>query len=91
MIFLLNNERVLSEILELTKLKISESLGISESRVHVKVELEDGVVKPSFGIDDTDAVESQAQDAIREVWGQLRLELAARMKGLNSRRHGFGD
>lgn len=88
MIFLLNRERVLSEILELTKLQISKQLGVSESKVHIKVDLENGSIKPSFGIDeDVDPI--RVKSVIGDVWGVLREELANRLQDLNTRRYGY--
>lgn len=88
MIFLLNRERVLSEIMELATLQISKRLNIPESKVHSNVELDGDRIKPSFGIDG-DVVSDDANDAIGDVWGVLRVELTNRLLGLNAKQYGY--
>lgn len=100
MIFLFNNERVLTEILQLAKMLISKELAIPEDMVQAKVVIKDGKITPSFGIgtekadgprfDDKES-QKRVQSTIAKIWGGLQSELSARMKGLSVRRHGYGN
>jgi len=88
MIFLLNRERILKEVLELATLKISEVLGVEPEKINVRVHVEDGVLKPQFKVgDDYDKMSPPEVGAvITGVWDSVRPELINRLKGMNTTR-----
>lgn len=88
-VFLFNYERVVSEVIELAILKISDSLGIPARKVHAKVELEGDRIKPSFGIDsgEWEVDPERIKSVIESVWGELRIELSNRLRGVEDCRH----
>lgn len=95
MILLLNNERVLAELVELAKRHISALLGVNPEAVSVEIELAPGgVVRPQFQYqapDDAGALEKEyIQQCMAEVWlGWAKAELIDRLRGLKEVRHGF--
>jgi len=84
MIFLLNRERVIMEILELAKLKIALRLKIPESDIVAGVVLDkDKKLIPDFKINTAVVGNDKAYaEALADVWGNLRKELQARLDGL---------
>ena len=85
MYFLLNTERVLLEVMELARLRISNELGLPPEKVSVRFSLEGGKVVPFFDVD-SDISELEVQSAIKAIWGQLLKELSTRINGLGDRR-----
>ena len=89
-VFLLNGERVLSEIAELAKLHIAKLLDVDPRQVTARLELERGKVIPTFDVDmpQAGALERQyIQSAIVEVWlGWAKRELVDRLSGLGDAR-----
>ena len=83
--FLLNTERVLLEVVELARLRISRELGLPPEKVSVRLSLEGGKVAPCFDVD-SDISELEVQSAIKTIWGQLLKELSTRINGLGDRR-----
>ena len=93
MIFLWNKERVLSEILELARLRISAQLEIPVAAIGVKLQLEGDSVKPAFSVavnDIPDIEPEQLQSTMSEVWRGLRGELIKRLASVEVRRYGCG-
>ncbi len=95
MIFLLNADRVLAEIVILAKIKISETIGgIGPENVRVELEIDDdGNLVTKFGVDlSKDATElerKRAEHAVKNYWmGTARPALVERLNGLKTRRHG---
>lgn len=90
MIFLLNRERILMEMLELAKLKISGKLKIPESEIVAGVTLtKDNKLAPEFKINSAiEANDKIYAEVITNEWGVLRGELEARLAGLESNRYG---
>lgn len=93
MIFLLNNERVLSEVLELARLKISGILSVRPDEVLAELEVADGKLRPKFQLklDNPGALEKEyIQKCMADVWLNLvKPELASRLMGLSEVRYGF--
>lgn len=93
MIFLWNRERVLSEVLELARLRISEKLDLPVELVQVHLKLEDDRLKPGFTVDTaslSDWKYSQIQDVLRSAWTGVQGILGTRLKSLHERRYGYG-
>lgn len=95
MIFLLNAERVISEIATLAKIRISETIGgIGPDQVMVELSVNDsGDLTTSFKVniaeDATELEQERAEHAVRDYWmGTGKPELINRLKGLRERRHG---
>jgi len=88
MVFLLNRERVLTEMAELSRLHISGLLSVDPSAVTASFELrpEDSTVVPEFNVSTptSGALEVEyVKQAIAEVWnGWAKQELIDRLNGL---------
>lgn len=87
-VFLLNGERVLTEIAELAKLHIAGLLEVEPEAVKATLELgPGGKVIPEFNVEmpNAGAIERQyIQKGIAEVWlGWCKQELADRLRGLS--------
>lgn len=91
MIFLLNTELVLSEILELALLNVSKALDVPKSKVRISLNFSDGKLVPDFRVDKdfSDVLEQQkAEEAIRAIWLEnMKPELTTRFRGLKERRY----
>lgn len=95
MIFLLNSERVLAEVAELSRLHISEILRVEPKVVSVKLELAPGGrIIPEFNVEvpAAGALERQyIQQGIEAVWlGWAKRELVERLAGLGEIRVCWG-
>lgn len=91
MIFLLNNERVLAEVAELARCRISEILRVEPKNVSVKLELAPGgKIIPEFNVEVPHVGSLERvyiQQGIEEVWlGWAKRELLERLAGLSDRR-----
>lgn len=92
MIFLLNHERVFSEIFELSRMLIAQKLSLPLANVHVKVEVVEGKLTPRFEIKQPTSgplEEKIFRDVTAEVWALLKRELLVRLAGLQERRYGW--
>ena len=92
MIFLLNTDRVISEIVELSKIRISAIIGCSPEDIRVDLEIVDGKLRiniKAVAADDATTLEEESiKRAISEYWGgKARPKLIARMRGLKDTRH----
>lgn len=93
MIFLWNRERVLSEVLELARYKISQKLDIPIGLVQVHLKLEDGRIKPGFTVNTKDLPDvsySQVEDVLSSVWFGVQAILRERLSSIHERRYGYG-
>lgn len=95
MIFLLNPERVLTEVAEVARCHIAELTSVSPDRVDFRLEFDPSGkrVVPSISVapdGDPTALEMQMiQGAIRDVWlGWAKQALVERLNGLAVRRDG---
>ena len=93
MIFLLNTDRVISEIVELSKIRISAIIGCGPEDIRVDLEIVDGKLRVNIkavAADNATTLEEESiKRAISEYWGgKARPELIARMKGLKECRRG---
>jgi len=89
MIFLLNQERVVYEVVELARLKMVGVLQVPSSAVEASLEMKDGKLVPSFGVNMADAEgvsEEQAKEVMRLAYVTLKDEMTLRMEGLVDRR-----
>jgi len=90
MIFLINHERVLLEMLELAKHKISEILEVELNDVKAILEVVDNRIKPYFDVQlsTTQSFEKAfVERAIAGVWTEVKRELVKRLAGLKDRRY----
>ncbi len=89
MIFLLNPEYVVWEVVELARLQICEVLKVPTEKVEAKIDLADGKLSPEFLID-ADDVEGVTPDEIREVmrniYADCKEEMESRLAGISKRR-----
>jgi hypothetical protein len=91
-LFLLNQERVILEMLQLARMHMAKILKLDENKVRVSVEVSEGRLHPKFEVDQ--AVSGQweveyVQGVIREVWeGWARDQLNERLRGLREERIG---
>ena len=79
MVFLLNNERILVEIMELCTLRIAEQTMVKPDSVKVSIELKDGKINPSFGVDSCRLSAKKIQSTISSIWEMYKPELIKRM------------
>jgi len=93
MIFLINEERVVAEVLELARLKISGILGVKPDDVEATVEVKDGRIRPNFNLriaSDKKFEVAFVQRTMAAVWQEeIKPELVARLRGLTEGRYGF--
>ncbi len=86
MIFILNSEYVLWEIVELARLHMCEVLKVPTSAIEAKMELNDEVMNPEFLVD-ADQCEGVNHAEIRQVletvYTDCKQELYERLKDLN--------
>ena len=91
MIFLLNTERVLTEIFNLSRFKLAQAFNIHPDTVTVTVNIEDGKFKPRFDLPEQLSAEyttEEIQEMISRIWINLKAELFIRLRGLQERRNG---
>lgn len=95
MIYLLNNERVVREILELSMLRLSGILGVEPSKIRVGLKVTDGKIVPEFNVEMEAAgalEEKYIQKAIADVWLLVaKPEMEARLRGMHEVRYGFKE
>jgi hypothetical protein len=87
MVFLWNNERVLTEVLELSRLLIAKQLDMNENSVTVSVKIDEGRVVPTFGVQDDDINPERFNTIASKIWERLRIKLSDNLKTLDVR-HG---
>ena len=89
MIFLLNPEYVMWEIVEMARLQICEVLKVPKSKVQAKLDLADEKLSPEFTLD-LDDVEGVTADEVREVMKNIyqdcKAEAEVRLAGVLDRR-----
>jgi hypothetical protein len=86
-IFLLNRERVLLEVLELARLKIASLLNVPAQAVAARMELNAGKVSPVFEVRSDEAQELSEEavgEAIASVYSRIMEEYAIRLDGLQT-------
>jgi len=94
MLFLLNQERVLAEVMELAKKKISGILKVDENEMRVWLDWKNGVIQPNFqvvasGVEDE---KDEVTKVMADVWlNKLKPELIQRLRGLSELRYGFEE
>lgn len=76
MIFLLNGEYVMWEVVELSRLHICEVLQISTGKVEAKIDLADAKLSPEFTLN-LDDVKGVTADEVREVMKSVYLDCKA--------------
>jgi len=88
MIFLLNRERVIMEVLEIARFKISKALGVSPRDVKTRVEIQNGKLSPVFDVakGNLNATEDEVREAVASIYAGITTELAERLEGLQSTR-----
>ena len=86
MVFLLNNERIVAEFVELCALKISGKIGISPDMINASVELCDGKVKPSFGVPKNVSNPEEVTRIISSTWRSLKSTLISRLNYARQKR-----
>ncbi len=86
MIFLLNSEYVLWEIVELARLQMCEVLKVPAAAIEAKLELNDDVLNPEFLVD-ADLCKGVEPEEIRQVlqtvYTDCKQELYERLKDLD--------
>ena len=90
MIFLLNKQRVLTECLQLAKIKIAEKLGMEMSQVEVGVtRKDDRNLVPSFRLSEQTqfGTKEEIDACIKTVWEDVKNKISERIEGLTSRRY----
>jgi hypothetical protein len=91
MIFLLNVERVFSEVLTLARVEIAHVLGLSIDQVSVTLERDGNRIVPNFGVNtevDTAFEEELISKVVREIWlEKVKPECEARLEGLFQTRY----
>jgi hypothetical protein len=93
MIFLLNRERVLLEVIQLARLKIASLLNVPAQAVAARMELKAGMVSPVFEVspDETKEFSEEAvRNAIASVYDRVMDECATRLDGLQMTRAQIG-
>lgn len=92
MVFLLNQERVFSEILELTRLRIARMLGVQPDDVSAELEFADGRFRPKFQIEagKCGLLDPRfTQKCMADIWlDVVKPKLVVRLAGLNEVRLG---
>jgi hypothetical protein len=92
-IFLLNRERVLLEVVELARLKIAALLKLPGPAVSARIELKAGRLSPVFEVASDMArglSEVDVREAIASVREGTRAELTTRLEGLQITRQQMG-
>ena len=93
MIFLLNRERVVAEVLELARRLIASRAKLDLNVVEVSCGWKEDRIVPTFAIKvkPEGALEAKwYQEAISETWAGVRPELYRRLQGLSEVRYGSG-
>jgi hypothetical protein len=93
MIFLLNRERILLEVVELARLKIAALLDVDPARVTTRIELNEGKVSPVFEVASEGAeelAEGRVRDVVAAVYSRTMTEYTARLEGLQMTRRNLG-
>lgn len=89
MIFLLNPEYVVWEVVEMARIQICEVLKVSTGKVEATIDLADGKLSPEFLVD-MDYVEGITPDEVREVmrhiYADCKEEMKSRLKGVTKSR-----
>jgi hypothetical protein len=89
MIFLLNREHVLGEVMELARLHICEVLKLRPDQVEATLDLAGGTISPEFQVD-LDDCPGISPDEIREVmrhaYADCKEEALVRLKGIEQTR-----
>jgi hypothetical protein len=91
MIFLLNTERVLLEIMELARLRISQESGVALDQIEARLEAIEHKIIPTFKLagEIAGALEkSYTEQLMRDVWRGVQIEMVERLRGLLEVRHG---
>jgi len=94
MIFLLNNERVLLEIMELARLRIAQESGIAQAQVEARLEVKGRKITPTFRLEGEIAgalEKSYTEQLMRDVWRGVQIEMIERLRGLLEVRYGCGE
>lgn len=89
MIFLLNPEYVVWEVVELARLQICEVLKVPTSKVEATIDLADGRMSPEFLVDadDVDGVTlDEIREVMRHVYADCKEEMESRLEGVTKRR-----
>jgi hypothetical protein len=89
MIFLLNREYVVWEVVELTRLHICEVLCLSPDKVEAKIDLAGDTLSPEFGVDLDDCpgvTPEQIKDVMRYTYADCKEEMERRLEGLSQTR-----
>jgi len=89
-VFLINQERVMLEVTELSTLKIAAAIGVPPGSVTATFEISKGRPVPVFQVSDppNDMDPDVVKTAIEGVYMWMKLELAQRFADLGSRRSG---
>ncbi len=91
MIFLLNRERVLSEVMELARLRIAGALKVDPDKVEAKVEVDGAKLMPNFSADveTSGALEvDYLQKTMADTWLTVaKPQLVERLAGLSEGRY----
>jgi hypothetical protein len=84
LIFLLNNERVILEMMSLARFKLAQMLGIEPNLIKAEVGIEDGRLLPHFDISNlADTTKEQLEPFFADIWiNQIKPEFERRMQGL---------
>lgn len=85
MIFLLNREYVVWEVVELTRLHICEVLRLTTDKVEAKIDLAGDTLSPEFQVDLADCpgvTPEQIKDVMRHTYADCKEELERRLGGL---------
>lgn len=92
MIFLINHERVIYEILELARLKISGILKVPPDAIRVSVEVEDGKLCPNVEIDPSQVegvTPVQVRSVISTIYDRLKIDLRVRLTAMKRKRESY--
>lgn len=87
-VFLLNQERVLLEVMELTRLKIAGALKIAPEDVTCSFDVVKGKPRPTFAVKNPPpGIEPElVRETMATIYAHMKLELAQRFAGLEERR-----
>lgn len=89
MIFLLNKEYVVWEVVELARLHMCEVLRVPTSAIEAKLELANAKLSPEFLVDAEQCkgvTKEQIRDVMGEIYAECKEELQVRLYGVNKTR-----